>query len=145
MGKTAMKTRRKQARPAPLRHGKSFLVLRAVTGVDAPLTPHEESSTEFGRYRGDPCAFFREVLGWEPWSKQVEIAESVARALGTGPDRPTATGVGNRRTASVGEVATAGDGLAKIKGTSFDRLRTNGFVGKDGDGRPHRAAAPTNS
>src|SRR3954447_7519419 len=26
---------------------------------------------------GDPVGFFREVLGWEPWSKQGEIARAV--------------------------------------------------------------------
>lgn len=29
------------------------------------------------RYRQDPVAFFREILGVEPWSKQVEIIEAV--------------------------------------------------------------------
>lgn len=29
------------------------------------------------RYRADPVAFFREILGVEPWEKQVEIIESV--------------------------------------------------------------------
>lgn len=29
------------------------------------------------RYRQDPVAFFREVLGVEPWSKQVEVLEAV--------------------------------------------------------------------
>lgn len=29
------------------------------------------------RYRNDPVAFFREILGVEPWSKQVEIIEAV--------------------------------------------------------------------
>ena len=29
------------------------------------------------RYRQDPAAFFREVLGVEPWSKQIEVIEAV--------------------------------------------------------------------
>lgn len=29
------------------------------------------------RYRADPAAFFREILGIEPWSRQVEILEAV--------------------------------------------------------------------
>jgi len=30
-----------------------------------------------GRYRADPVAFFREVLGIEPWDRQIEIIEAV--------------------------------------------------------------------
>lgn len=29
------------------------------------------------RYRQDPVAFFREVLGIEPWSRQIEVIEAV--------------------------------------------------------------------
>ena len=29
------------------------------------------------RYRADPVAFFREVLGVEPWSKQIEVIEAI--------------------------------------------------------------------
>ena len=31
------------------------------------------------RYREDPVAFFREILGVEPWSKQIEMIEAVGR------------------------------------------------------------------
>ena len=41
-----------------------------------------------GRARRDPAFFFREVLGWQPWSGQVEIAEAVRDAIaGGGPNR----------------------------------------------------------
>jgi len=33
--------------------------------------------SEFARYKSDPVAFISEVLKGEPWSRQVEIAESV--------------------------------------------------------------------
>jgi len=36
--------------------------------------------SEFARYESDPGAFIREVLGGDPWSRQVEIAESVRDA-----------------------------------------------------------------
>ena len=29
------------------------------------------------RYAGDPCGFFRDVLGFDPWDAQIEIAEAV--------------------------------------------------------------------
>ncbi len=35
------------------------------------------SLEEFAAYADRPVAFIREVLGGEPWSRQVEIAESV--------------------------------------------------------------------
>jgi phage terminase large subunit len=33
--------------------------------------------TDFTRYQGDPVAFVREVLGGDPWERQVEILEAV--------------------------------------------------------------------
>ncbi|MEE9286164.1 MAG: DEAD/DEAH box helicase family protein, partial [Dehalococcoidia bacterium] len=33
------------------------------------------------RSRRDPAFFFREVLGWEPWAGQIEIAEAVRDAI----------------------------------------------------------------
>ncbi len=43
------------------------------------LASHERgrSLDEFTAYRDDPIGFIREVLHGEPWSRQVEIAESV--------------------------------------------------------------------
>lgn len=42
---------------------------------------HEASANqdpdEFARYADDPVGFIREILGAEPWEKQVEIAEAV--------------------------------------------------------------------
>ncbi|MCZ6824096.1 MAG: hypothetical protein O7E50_00240, partial [Gemmatimonadetes bacterium] len=35
------------------------------------------SLDEFAVYRDDPIGFIREVLGGEPWSRQVEIARAV--------------------------------------------------------------------
>jgi hypothetical protein len=43
------------------------------------LTATESSRVRFpsARWRKDPCAFFREVLGITPWSRQIEVAEAV--------------------------------------------------------------------
>lgn len=40
-------------------------------------TRHIDAEEAFSDYRDDPVAFEREVLGQRPWSKQVEILESV--------------------------------------------------------------------
>ncbi len=40
------------------------------------------------RSQRDPAFFFREVLGWEPWARQLEVAEAMREALhGRGPKR----------------------------------------------------------
>ena len=53
------------------------------------MTSHSRRlSKVVGRARRDPAFFFREVLGWQPWSGQVEIAEAVRDAIaGDGPNR----------------------------------------------------------
>ena len=63
------------------------------TRLFPPVTPSYSSSTVAAsaslvapsdpwlRYMTDPVAFFRQVLLWEPWSKQIEIAEAVRDAL----------------------------------------------------------------
>ncbi len=50
--------------------------------VQAPGTPRLLG------YRRNPGLFFRDVLGWEPWGKQLEIAEAVRDAIyDDGPKR----------------------------------------------------------
>jgi hypothetical protein len=49
-------------------------LLAAVREMLAAATEIRFPST---RYRADPVAFFREILGLEPWSRQVEILEAV--------------------------------------------------------------------
>ncbi|MBI3743293.1 MAG: hypothetical protein HY261_03285 [Chloroflexi bacterium] len=39
------------------------------------------TAAELARWELDPIAFFREALGWEPWSKQIEIAHAVRDAI----------------------------------------------------------------
>jgi hypothetical protein len=47
--------------------------------VGQVVARHEQTSAvvDFSRYRDAPVAFMRDVLNFEPWSKQIEIAESV--------------------------------------------------------------------
>lgn len=46
-------------------------------GILAVLAAASTITWPNDRYRNDPVAFFREVLGVEPWEKQVEICEAV--------------------------------------------------------------------
>ena len=54
--------------------GAAFLA--AATALGSADTKAEERWPS-PRYQSDPVAFFREVLGVEPWEKQVEICEAV--------------------------------------------------------------------
>ena len=38
-----------------------------------------DASAKFARYHDDPCGFMRDLLGIEPWSRQAEILDSVAK------------------------------------------------------------------
>jgi phage terminase large subunit len=47
--------------------------------ADELLEAHRGEARDFSEYRDDPVRFLREVLKFEPWGRQVEVAESVAR------------------------------------------------------------------
>jgi hypothetical protein len=54
-------------------------VRRLKADLGALLARHERARdlTEFERYGNDPVGFIRDVLKGDPWSAQIEIAESV--------------------------------------------------------------------
>ena len=47
--------------------------------LEAACQRLDEGESSFVRFHEDPSGFFREALGWAPWSKQAEIAECLAR------------------------------------------------------------------
>lgn len=55
---------------------------RLAGGIGDLLESHDrqEAAADFSEYRDDPVAFIREVLGGDPWRRQVEIAEAVRDA-----------------------------------------------------------------
>lgn len=61
----------------------------------------------------DPAWFSRNVLGWEPWSKQVQIANGVRDAIvGDGPKRVAARSGNGRRPSPSHPASAAADSLS---------------------------------
>ena len=107
------------------RHAEEESWLREGMGGQG-LNPHlhlpPEKGAEVGgekarweEYQESPERFFREVLGWEPWWKQVEVAEAVRDAL-LGWRRATADAGTALRAAYDHEAATPAGGARKDGG-----------------------------
>jgi phage terminase large subunit len=47
------------------------------TSLAVELRPDIDGGWPSGKYREDPVAFFREILGIEPWSRQIEMIEAI--------------------------------------------------------------------
>lgn len=66
--------RRRGKRPKTLAASLSAACMTAALAAGVGSTGYEWPST---KYRDNPVAFFREVLGVEPWTRQVEIIEAI--------------------------------------------------------------------
>jgi hypothetical protein len=68
--------RRKARQAPPPQERRTFAAeLAAALETEHVLTTRIRFPSE--RYRADPVAFFREILGVDPWSRQIEILEAV--------------------------------------------------------------------